>query len=76
MSNVYKRVKGLVLSIMAVMAVFVAAFKAEASTLAPAQNLPDTGEEFAIWGIVLGAIIVAIVLVVLFLRRKKEKEEE
>lgn len=46
---------------------------ADASTL---QALPNTGEEIAKTGIIIGGIILVILIIIVLIRRKKENEEE
>ena len=46
----------------------------EASNLTTTQNLPNTGEEYATWALVLGGIIVVVVLVIIFFRRRNKSK--
>ena len=47
----------------------------EASSLTTTQNLPNTGEEYAAWALVLGGIIVVVVLVIIFFRRRNKGKQ-
>ena len=72
-----KIIKGLKVScfslITSLMLVLIA-LPVEASTLATNQNLPNTGEEYAAWALVLGGIIVVVVLVIIFFRRRNKNK--
>lgn len=64
---IFKRlIFGLVLSLM----VFMSSLTVEASN--SGQALPQTGEEMAKTGLVIGGIIIVIVIVIILIRRRKK----
>lgn len=61
--------KGIVGSLLSVL-IFMTGLVAEASSIG--QPLPQTGEEIAKTGLVVGGIIIVIVIIIILIRRRKK----